>query len=96
MVGNLLYALGGLAGVVALICWILVLIRMFQAGHTTPGLVALLLLLCGLSPIFVLIYGWMKVDELGIRQLMTIYSVAFVIAFLSGSCGGVMNAQIGF
>jgi hypothetical protein len=51
-------------GVGSLICWILMLVKIFQAGYTVPGILGIF---CGLVAY---IYGWMKADELDAKPIM--------------------------
>ena len=48
----------------SLVCWIIVLAKLFSNGYTTQGLLGLL---CG---IVAYIYGWSKADDLDVRPVM--------------------------
>ncbi len=73
------------ASLVSFICFILVLIQMFQHGKTGLGIVcALLLLCCGLGGLITFIYGWMNARSWNMVNLMTIWTVAFVINVIAG------------
>jgi hypothetical protein len=59
-------------GIVSFVCWIIVLVKIFQAGEVGLGIVGII---CG---IFAFIYGWVKVDEYNIRQVMLIWTAAAI------------------
>lgn len=64
-------AFAWLVNVVYLICWIIVLIKVFQSGKILMGV------LC-ICPLFALVYGWMEVNRLHIRNVMIVFTAAFV------------------
>jgi hypothetical protein len=64
----LLYA----AGIVSLVCWIMVLIQMFQREGVLLGILGIL---CSL---WAFIWGWMNVEKTGQKQIMLIWTVAVI------------------
>ncbi|MDX2035001.1 MAG: hypothetical protein SF339_30275 [Blastocatellia bacterium] len=62
----------GALGVVSIVCWILVLIKMFT--HEGP-LYGILGIICS---IYALIWGWMNADRYNIRNIVTIWTVAAI------------------
>jgi hypothetical protein len=75
----------GLSTLVSLICFVLVLVQMFQRGSTGIGILCLALCLCcGLGGLIAFIYGWTKARDWNIGNLMTVWTVAFVIDLLAG------------
>lgn len=58
-------------GLGSLACWIYVEVKIFQSGNIMMGVL-------GLCPLVAFIYGWIKNDELEIRNVMLIWSVLFV------------------
>jgi hypothetical protein len=76
----------GLASLVSFVCFILVLIQMFQRGATGMGIACLALCLCcGLGGVITFIYGWVKARDWNIVNLMTVWTVAFAIQVVAGS-----------
>ena len=76
----------GLASLVSFICFVLVLIQMFQRGATGIAIVCIALsLCCGLGGLIAFIYGWTKARDWNIRNVMTAWTVAFAIDILAGS-----------
>ena len=55
--------LGVVFGIGSLICFILVIIKMFQHGDKTPAILSLVLILCGIGPLIAFVYGWIKVGR---------------------------------
>lgn len=78
--GGLLQVLGIIASIGSLVCYILVLIKMFQNGQTGLGIACIVLLFCcGIGGLIAFIYGWMKSSEWGIQNVMLIWTVLFII-----------------
>jgi hypothetical protein len=77
--------LQSIAGIVSLVCFIMVLIRIFQSGQTALGVVCIVLLFCvGIGSLIAFVYGWMRAKDWNITNLMIIWSVAIVIGILGG------------
>jgi hypothetical protein len=75
----------GLASLVSFICFILVIIQMFQRGATGMGIACIALTLCcGLGGLVAFIYGWVKAREWSMTRLMTVWTVAFAIDVVAG------------
>jgi hypothetical protein len=86
MDGTLANLVLGLASLVSFVCFILVLIQMFQRGATGLGIACLALFLCcGLGGLITFIYGWVKSRDWNMRNLMTVWTVAFAIQLVAGS-----------
>ncbi|MEM9774584.1 MAG: hypothetical protein AAF902_08395 [Chloroflexota bacterium] len=81
--------LGAIAGLVSLVCFILVLIKLFQSEGVLLGILGLI---CG---IYTFIWGWMKNEEQGIRQIMIYWSAAIVASIFLQMLGGGMAAFSG-
>ena len=65
-----------IVGAVSLVCWIIVLIRMFKESV----LKGILGLICG---IYAFIWGWMNANA-GLRNIMLIWTAAIVLGIVSG------------
>jgi tellurite resistance protein TehA-like permease len=68
-------------GVVSLVCWIMVLIKMFK-DNVVMGIIGIL---CGL---FAFIYGWVKVKEYQVKNVMLVWTIAIVGQIVFGVMGG--------
>lgn len=66
----------------SIICWIIVLIKIFQNDGPLKGILGLI---CGL---FAFIWGWMNANRLGIKNIMMIWTVLLVIYLILGMMGG--------
>jgi hypothetical protein len=62
-----------LVGLGSLICFIIVLIKLFQTEGALKGILGLI---CGL---YTFIWGWMNADKLGIRNIMMIWTLLIII-----------------
>jgi hypothetical protein len=78
-----LQILGSIAGLGMLICHIIVIVKMFQAGQTALGIVAIIGTCCCYGYLLTLIYGWMKVHEWNISMVMYIYTGCFIVSLIS-------------
>lgn len=78
--------LGALSALLALgwlICWIIVLIKQFKDGGVVQGIIGLI---CGL---WTFIWGWMNASRLGIRNIMLIWSIIWLLLIILGATGNI-------
>ena len=78
VVGSILSFVGGIG---SLICWIMVLIKMFPAEGILKGILAII---CSL---YAFIWGWINAGRFNLRNVMLAWTVCIVLAVI----GGVMN-----
>jgi hypothetical protein len=74
----LISLVSGVFGIVSLVCWILVLIKMFQNDAVAPAVASIVLILCGIGPLVAFVYGWMKATPWGLQRLMLIWTLALL------------------
>ena len=91
-----LMGIGGLLSLVALICGIIVVVKMIQNKQTALGVITLILMFCtGIGHFIALIFGWMKSSEWNIKGLMMAYTVSLLLGMALGLGGyGIMVAKI--
>ncbi len=83
-----LLAIGGILGLISLVCAIMVIVKMFQKEQTALGIVSLILLFCtGIGYIITLVYGWMKSTEWNIKKLMIAYTACFLGSIVFAGSG---------
>jgi hypothetical protein len=77
-----------------LVCYILVLVTMFQRGQTGLAIICLLLTLCcGIGALVVFIYSWARAREWNLQNVMIVWTCAVILGFI----GNVLNpAQVRF
>jgi hypothetical protein len=68
--------LSSLTGLVALVCWIVVLIHMFK-DSVLRGILGLI---CGL---YAFIWGWMNAGG-GLKNVMVIWTIAIIVGMMTG------------
>ena len=73
-------ALVALVGCV--ICWIIVLIKIFQNDGALKGILGLI---CSL---FAFIWGWMNATRLGVKNIMMIWTVLLILYAILGVLSG--------
>jgi hypothetical protein len=85
MIGSILIGVGSL---IHLVCFIIVLVRMFQHGNTVLAILCIVLTCCGgVGIIIAFIYGWFKNAEWNMRNIMLVWTLGWVMMI----AGGVMN-----
>jgi hypothetical protein len=65
-----------LAGAVSIVCWIMVLIKMFPAEGALKGILAII---CGL---YAFVWGWMNASTHNLRNIMLAWTVAFIVSLI--------------
>jgi hypothetical protein len=77
------------ASLVSFICFIVLIVQMFQRGATGVALLCIgLSLCCGLGGFVAFVYGWTKAAAWNINNLMLVWTVAFAIGVVGA---GTMN-----
>lgn len=92
--GTVFQGLGSLCGLAAFICFIIVLVKMFQNGQTMIALVSIITACCGIGQIIALVIGWQNADRWMIRNLMMVYTVTFIGAIVLGGIGQAAGGQL--
>jgi len=62
------------AGIGSIVCWIIVLIKLFQNGQILLGVVSIF---CG---IVAFVMGWMNADKWNIKKVMLIWTVCILVS----------------
>jgi hypothetical protein len=73
----------------ALICFIIVLVKMFQTAGVLQGILGLI---CGL---WCFIWGWMNAGKLGIKNLMMIWTLLIILCIVLNVASGGFNYSYG-
>jgi hypothetical protein len=73
----------------SIICFIIVLVKMFQNAGVLQGILGLI---CG---IWCFIWGWMNAGKLGIKNIMLIWTVLILLNIVLGIAGGGFNYKWG-
>jgi hypothetical protein len=66
----------------SLICFIIVLVKMFQNAGVLQGILGLI------CSIWCFIWGWMNAGKLGIKNIMMIWTILIVLCIVLGIAGG--------
>jgi hypothetical protein len=72
-----------LIGLGALVCFIIVLIKQFQTAGAVHGIIGIIT-----CSIWTFIWGWMNSSKVGIKNIMLIWTVLWVVALVLGAIGG--------
>jgi hypothetical protein len=72
-----------LVGIGCLICFIIVLIKLFQNEGALKGILGLI---CGL---YTFVWGWINADRLGIKNIMIIWTILIIVSLVLNFAFGV-------
>jgi hypothetical protein len=70
-----------LATIVSLICWIMVLIKMFSAEGALKGILAII---CGL---YAFVWGWINASKFNLRNVMIAWTIAIIVSIVMNVMG---------
>jgi hypothetical protein len=73
----------------SIICFIIVLVKLFQNEGALQGILGLI---CSL---WTFIWGWMNAGKLGIKNLMLIWTVLILLGIILGVAGGGFSYKYG-
>ncbi len=65
-----------LVGLGSLVCWIMTLVAIFKNSNIGLGILGIF------CPLFAFIFGWVKSSEWGIRGLMVVWTILFVLTLV--------------
>jgi hypothetical protein len=75
----------GVSVLVSFVCFVLVLVQMFQRGASGLAIACIVLsLCCGLGGLVAFVYGWAKARRWDMANLMTVWTVAFAVNVFAG------------
>ena len=84
---TVLSILAVVVGIGSLICWIMVLIKLFQEKGVLHGILGII---CALYPF---IWGWMNAGRLNIKNVMIVWSVCIVLGIILNGGASAMTAS---
>jgi hypothetical protein len=89
-------ALQGIAGLGMLVCFILVLIKIFQDGQTGLGIACIVLtvLCCGIGGLIAFVVGWINHRRWNITPVMIVWTVCCVLDFVGFGMSPIDISQI--
>ena len=74
---------------VMLVCWIMVIVKMFQTAGAVQGILGIV---CSL---WAFIWGWMNSDKVG-KNIMLAWTAALIVMMIVGAMGGLnFNFKVG-
>jgi len=85
--GTIFGLLGGIAGLVSFVCFIMVLIKLFQDKGVLHGILGII------CSIYTFIYGWMNVDKLNNRNIMPAWTAAIIASVVFNMLGGFLSSR---
>lgn len=96
MLAWIFIVLGGISAFAALICAIIVAVKMIQNKQTAMGVITLVgLFVCGIGYILALVFGWQNRQAWGLQKVMPIFTGSIILAIVLYAVGyGLMIPQI--
>jgi hypothetical protein len=85
--GMMMMGLGGLAGLGSLICWIMVLIKMFSDGELGGVGKGILGIVCG---IYAFIWGWQQNERHQLKTVMSAWTACIGVNIFANIGGAMM------
>lgn len=86
---NILGLLAMVCSLGSLICFIIVLIKLFQNGGVVQGIIGLI---CG---IWTFIWGWMNAGKLNFRNIMLIWTALIILSIILNIMSGGFSYSMG-
>jgi hypothetical protein len=74
---------------VMIVCWVMVLIRMFKDAGAVHGIIGIL---CSL---YAFIWGWMNSGKLGLRNIMLAWTALLILYIILAAAFGGFNYSYG-
>jgi hypothetical protein len=78
----LLFGLELVVSIVSIVCFVLVLIKMFQNNQQTLGIICIVGIFCGVGGLIAFIFGWINNAAWGIRNIMLTWTGAIVVGII--------------
>jgi hypothetical protein len=84
----LIQAVSAILSIISLVCFIMVVVKMFQNGQTGLGIASIVLIFCcGIGGLIAFVYGWMKSAEWSIQNIMMAWTGCIVLNILLSAIG---------
>ncbi len=81
--GTMFQVLGGLCGLGSLVCFIIVVVKMFQNDKPGLGIASIVLLFCcGIGGLVAFIIGWMNAAAWNIQNVMMAWTGLWIAGFV--------------
>lgn len=91
-VGLILRGVGGLG---ALVCFILILVQMFQRNQSGLGITCIILAFCcGIGSLIAFVYGWINSREWNVMPIMLAWTFCIVLTLIGYALAPVDFSQL--
>lgn len=88
MLEMMLLGVGSILFVVAQVCFVLVVVKMFQHKDSAVGVLTIVAyFLMGIGQFTALIFGWMKVVDWNSKRLMIVYTLTLMFGLICLGAG---------
>lgn len=79
MTGGPANIIGNIAGFVCFVCFVWVVVKMFQNGKTGLAITSILTFCCGIGYLIAFVYGWIKSGEWKLMPVMLVWTLMFLV-----------------
>lgn len=77
-----------------LVCYVMVVVEMFRRGDQTMGIIcAVGFFVCGIGLLVAFVYGWMKSQEWGLKNVMLVWTGCIIANFVLQGIGAAVGAS---
>ena len=77
--------------IIAVVCYILTVVKMFKHGDQTYGIISIATLFCGIGIFVMLVLGWMTAGKYGNVLVMAVYTLCLFASPILGFFSGLVN-----
>ena len=78
--GYLFMGLGGILGLAGFVCWVMIVIKMFQNDKSTLGIITIVLVFCGgIGYLIGLVVGWMNATAWNMKNIVVAYTACLIL-----------------
>ncbi|QDU76681.1 hypothetical protein Pan97_37360 [Bremerella volcania] len=88
----LFLGLAAILGIVSLVCFILIIVKMFQNDDSTLGIICIVTIFCGIGGLIAFVMGWINAGKYNASQLMLIWTGAIVGSVILNIIGSALGA----
>lgn len=75
-----LLAIGSIASLTLLVCFVIVVVKMFQNKRTGLAIASIVGLPCMIGHIIAIVVGWKNKSSWGLEKVMPLFTIAFIVS----------------
>jgi hypothetical protein len=84
-----------IVGIASLVCFVMVLVKMFQNGQTGLAIACILLLfVCGIGALVTFVMGWINSAKWNIKNIMLAWTGCWVLGIILAIVGAIVAPTV--